>query len=165
MIFKYSILIIPALLVLMHPIRISAQSEEEAILDSVQSFFDGLAERNVDKLSSVLLSDGIFISVREQEGAEWVVRSEAVRMLLESITGREDSLFERMWEPEVLIHGRIAVVWTPYDFYVDKKFSHCGMDAFNMVKTDTGWKIASALYTVERTGCGESPLGPPLFNN
>ena len=25
----------------------------------------------------------------------------------------------------------------------------------------TGWKIAGTTYTVESTGCPESPLGPP----
>jgi hypothetical protein len=53
------------------------------------------------------------------------------------------------------------VVWTPYDFHIDGEFSHCGIDAFNMVRTDEGWKIASIVWTVERTGCENSPLGPP----
>jgi hypothetical protein len=68
---------------------------------------------------------------------------------------------ERMWDPEVRIQGAIAAVWTRYDFHRDGKFSHCGTDAFNLVKTAEGWKIASAMWTVERTGCVPSPLGPP----
>jgi len=51
-------------------------------------------------------------------------------------------------------------VWTPYDFWVDGKFSHCGIDIFDLVKTAEGWKISGATYTVERTGCAASPLGP-----
>jgi hypothetical protein len=65
-----------------------------------------------------------------------------------------------MWDPDVRIHGAIAVVWTRYDFWVDGKFSHCGVDAFDLVKTAEGWRIAGGVYTVERTGCPPSPLGP-----
>ena len=43
----------------------------------------------------------------------------------------------------------IATVWTPYDFWIDGKFSHCGIDAFDLVKTDEGWKIAGGSYTLE----------------
>ena len=58
------------------------------------------------------------------------------------------------------MHGPIASVWTPYDFWVDGKFSHCGIDIFDLVKTAEGWKISGLTYTVERTGCAPSPLGP-----
>jgi hypothetical protein len=44
---------------------------------------------------------------------------------------------------------------------VDGKFSHCGVDAITLVRTDAGWRIASFVYTVEETGCAPSPLGAP----
>ena len=66
---------------------------------------------------------------------------------------------ERMWNPEVRIRGAIATIWTPYDFWTDGKFSHCGIDAFDLVKTDEGWKISGGGYTIEAQ-CDPSPLGP-----
>jgi hypothetical protein len=66
-----------------------------------------------------------------------------------------------MWEPKVMIHQDITVVWTRYDFHRDGKFSHCGIDAFQLVRTNYGWSIAGGTYTVERTDCPERPLGPP----
>ena len=71
------------------------------------------------------------------------------------------SLIERMWDAEVLLHDPIAVVWTPYDFHVGEEFSHCGIDAFSLVRTPQGWKIAGNVLTRETEGCPESPLGPP----
>jgi len=70
-----------------------------------------------------------------------------------------------MWDPNVLIHKEIAVVWAKYDFHREGKFSHCGVDAFNLVKTPEGWKISGIIYTVEKEGCGESPIGPPGKKN
>jgi hypothetical protein len=51
--------------------------------------------------------------------------------------------------PRVLIHNRVAIVWTPYDFYINEKLSHGGVDAVSLLKTADGWKIAGIIYTVE----------------
>jgi hypothetical protein len=65
-----------------------------------------------------------------------------------------------MWDPTVLIHEHLAVVWTPYDIYVDGEFLHCGVDAFTLLETEAGWRIATIAFTMEPTGCEPSPLGP-----
>ena len=51
----------------------------------------------------------------------------------------------------------------PYDFHRDGEFSHCGVDAFTLVRTESGWKISGGVYTVETEGCAPSPLGPPAM--
>ncbi len=56
----------------------------------------------------------------------------------------------KVWDPKILIHKEIAVVWTKYDFHREGKFSHCGVDAFNLIKTPEGWKISGIIYTVEK---------------
>lgn len=45
----------------------------------------------------------------------------------------------------------------------DGKFSHSGVDAFSLVRDETGWRIVGILYTVEPDpdACLED-LGPPL---
>ena len=48
--------------------------------------------------------------------------------------GRPGAYRERYWDPVVHIRGSLAVVWTPYEFWIDGKTSHCGIDAFEMVK-------------------------------
>lgn len=60
---------------------------------------------------------------------------------------------EFYWEPIVHIQDGIAVVWTPYAFDREGKRSHCGIDVFNLVEVDGGWRIASVMYTVEPKGC------------
>jgi hypothetical protein len=55
----------------------------------------------------------------------------------------------------VTIDDNMAVAWVPYAFYVDTTFSHCGVDAVQLVKDASGWKIVSLTDTRRRTGCGE----------
>lgn len=78
----------------------------------------------------------------------------------ERIGASKSGMLERMWNPKVMEQGSIATVWAEYDFHLDGKFSHCGIDSFTMLKTDAGWKIAGLSYTREKT-CAPSPLGPP----
>ncbi len=67
---------------------------------------------------------------------------------------------ERIWNPTVLVHGPIAVVWAEYDFHLNGNLSHCGVDSISLLKTSAGWKISSISDTNETSGCA-SPLGPP----
>jgi len=135
-------------------------SEEEAVLRVVQEFFDTMAARDAEAQRRIMLPEGRFFSVRETEG-EVRLRSFTNAESAAQLAAAQERWLERMWNPKVLVHGRIAVVWTPYDFYRDARFSHCGMDAFNLIKTGDGWKIAGGVYTVEPAGCAPSPLGPP----
>jgi hypothetical protein len=135
-------------------------AEREAIIAVVQRFFDSMATRDVAQAAAVLVSDGRLFSVREEKG-ETVVRSTTIKEYLERMPAGKQRLLERMWNPEVKLHRGIAVLWAPYDFYRDGKFSHCGVDSFDLVKTQAGWQIAGAMFTVERTNCPPSPLGAP----
>jgi hypothetical protein len=62
-------------------------------------------------------------------------------------------LKERMYKPETLVSGDLALVRGRYGFYVDDRFSHCGMNSFHLMRTADGWKIVSAASTIELDGC------------
>ena len=135
--------------------------DEKAVLAAAQQFFDTMASRDVDGAAAVLDPAGDFVSVRWDSDGTPIVRRATVQSYLESLETDSSAYLERMWDAEVRIQGPIAAVWAPYDFHVDGDFSHCGMDAFQLLLTDKGWIVTGATYTVERTGCSASPLGPP----
>lgn len=131
--------------------------DEKAVITIVEQFFHALAAKDSSAARAVMEAEGRFYSVRE----EGTYRTQTHRDFFERIAAEESEFLERMWNPTILIHGRIAVLWTPYDFHRNGEFSHCGVDAFSLIKTQQGWKIAGTVYTVERTGCPKTPLGPP----
>jgi hypothetical protein len=65
-----------------------------------------------------------------------------------------------MWDPLVSRRGSLAVVWAPYEFQLNGKTAHCGIDVFNLVKTEGRWKIAVASWTVEPEACPELKARP-----
>lgn len=131
--------------------------DEKAIITAVEHAFLAMAVKDSAAARAVMLPDGLFFSV----GEDGTIRTQTHQEFFEGLAVATSDLLERMWNPEVFIHGRIALLWAPYDFHRNGEFRHCGVDAFSLIKTQQGWKIAGTIYTVERTGCPESPLGPP----
>ena len=69
---------------------------------------------------------------------------------------------ERGWSPEARVAGGVAMVWYPYDFYLNDAWSHCGVDVFTLVRHERSWRIASLVYSVEQPpACAKHPKGPP----
>jgi hypothetical protein len=138
-------------------VRAEGQSEEKAVLAVVERLFEAMAAHDSGAARAVLIPEGRYFSVREN-GAQVVVGGATHAEFAERLAAGKEAMLERMFEPKVFIHGRIAMVWTPYDFHRNRKFSHCGVDSFSLLKTSEGWKIAGILYTVEPAGCPERPL-------
>lgn len=75
--------------------------------------------------------------------------------------GRRDPIIERGFSPDVRIAGTIAVVWLPYDLYVNNAWSHCGVDVFTLVLVGEHWRIANLTYSIEQPpACRVHPDGP-----
>ena len=62
-------------------------------------------------------------------------------------------LDEVLHDTEVRIDGPLAIVWTYYDFFAGENFSHCGYDAFQLLKVGGEWKIVALADTRRREGC------------
>ena len=132
-------------------------ADKKTIVAVVQKLFDAMAAKDGAAAASVLLPEGRFFVPREGEEPRTFTGKE----FADRVPMEKGTVLERFWDPEVRVRGSIATIRTPYDFWFDGKFSHCGIDAFDLVKTADGWKISGGTYTVERNGCTLSPLGPP----
>lgn len=60
---------------------------------------------------------------------------------------------EIMYDPKVEVSGDWAMVWGRYVFFSGGKLSHCGINQFNLVRTDAGWKIANGASTIDPGDC------------
>jgi len=130
-----------------------------AVVAKVQQFFDAMTERDIAGMRAMLTPEGMFYGYREGPDGLQVMRP-THQQYVDGLANGDRRLIERFWDPQVLLHDRMAVVWTPYDLYVDGTFSHCGIDSFSFLKTDEGWKITGIVFSMEPDNCPESPLGP-----
>lgn len=136
----------------------TSSPDRDAILKTAQAFFDTMTARDVDGARAVLQPQGRFHAMSTRNGKP-DVRAFANEEYFADLKASTNTMRERIWNPDVRIHGLVATMIAPYDFWIDGKLSHCGTDIFDFIKTEEGWKIAGGVYTVE-TQCEPSPLGP-----
>ena len=132
-------------------------AEDADVIETVERFFQAMEERDPDLARSVMREDGQYFAMRP--GAEPQLNRHAD--FIAGLEGPGRIVQERMWDPEVRVHGDIATLWTPYDLYIDGEFSHCGIDAFSLVRETGAWKVAGVIFTAEPEGCPRHPDGPP----
>jgi len=147
------ILIAVAALAVATPALAKPDPEEKAVLVVVQRFFDALGAQDSKTMQEVLLPTGVNTSVATQADGSTKVRQRAVADTWTSAI--DPGLSERIWAPVVSRRGPMATVSAPYEFQKDGKTTHCGIDVFNLVKSDGAWKIASIMWTVEPGACAE----------
>ena len=129
----------------------------DSIIAVVQQFFTAMEARDTAAIRRLFLP-GARLARLEHRPDSSALGSTSIEEFLRQLPGARARLRERMWDPQVLEHMGLAVVWAPYDFRLDDRFSHCGVDAFTLLRTRDGWRITDVAYTVEPTGC---PEGPP----
>lgn len=137
-----------------------AAADRSAVLAVVQRMFDAMSARDTVTLRALLAPGSRFVSIRGDTGAARP-RATSDSAFLRSLGSGTERLLERTSSPVVQLRGPLATVWAPYDFHRNGQRSHCGVDAFTLVRADSTWCVTEVAYTVERTGCPVSPLGPP----
>jgi len=136
---------------------LSPAADEQTPLATVQRLFAAMAAHDATGARALFVPEAVLFSVRP-DGTSSATPYEK---FLERVGSSKDAWLERIWEPKQLEHGAVAIVWAEYDFHLNGKFNHCGIDSFSLLKTSSGWKIAAVSDTRETTGCTPSPLGPP----
>ena len=135
--------------------------DHEAILAVIDKAFAAVASGNPDDWRAIQLAEGMTLSFRpgpEESPEELEMRISNNEDFIADLKPDGHEYVER-WtgEPTVLIRGPIAVVWGEYEFWIDGDFSHCGVDAVDLVKINEEWKIANFMWTVETEGCPTAP--------
>lgn len=131
-----------------------SQSEEAAVKAVIESLFDGMRAKNADQIGAVFSEDAIMQTI-EATGETGVVKAGSVVDFVNGIASLpvEAKLDERIADYEINIDGPMATAWTPYEFYFNDKFSHCGVNSFQLVKMAEGWKIVYIIDTRRKDGC------------
>ncbi|MBM4188947.1 MAG: nuclear transport factor 2 family protein [Gemmatimonadetes bacterium] len=137
-----------------------AQDAKAEVLAVGQSLFDAMAKRDTAAIRRLMFPGAILVAAADDNGTP-APRSSSLEQFIEQIAKIPYTPVERMWNAQVNVSGTIASIWTQYDFHRGAEFSHCGIDAFHLVKTPTGWRINSLIYTLVRERCPKNPAGPP----
>lgn len=127
-------------------------NDADAALAVVNQLFAAMRAKDSAAMQSLFITEGQFVATDRRNGqpARRVFNGESFAKL---IVGTKGLLLERMYKPEVRVNGDLALVWGRYGFYVDERFSHCGLNSFQLLRTAEGWKIVHGASTIELDGC------------
>lgn len=129
-------------------------SEEENVKSAINKLFEGMKKGDSAMVKAVFVDGAVLQTVSsKQEGAPTLVTATLQQFLRAVGTPHTDVWDERIRFDKVLIDGALASVWTPYRFYLNDQFSHCGVNSFQLMKSAAGWKIVYLVDTRRKEGC------------
>jgi hypothetical protein len=134
-----------------------AQTTEAQIIEAkVASFFKDFHNKDSVQLKNYFVKDAHLQSVVTTKEGNKKVTDELVAKFIYSIAHIPDSIafLEKISKPTVSIQKGLAHAWVPYQFYVNNRLSHCGVNSFLFAKLNSGeWKITNIIDTRNRTNC------------
>jgi len=132
---------------------LKAQGPEPEPLQVVRRLFDAMRSRDTAAMRAALHPEARLVSAGTREGVP-VVTTVSPDRWISGVAGAPDGVLdERLRNPVVHIDGGLASVWTEYTFYVGDRLSHCGVDAFHLIRLPEGWRIIDLADTRRRDGC------------
>lgn len=134
----------------------NAQTAEDSIKAAVNKLFTAMKESDVDMMKSAFTDNAVLQTIKETKDGT-TVTSETVDQFAAAIKqiAKGDADEQIVFET-VKIDAALASVWTPYKFYYKGKFSHCGVNSFQLVRSNGVWKIQYIIDTRRRQGCEQN---------
>jgi hypothetical protein len=134
-----------------------AQSAEDSVKAVINKMFDAMRARDGALLQSVFGDSALLQTISRSKEGKTIIRNESIKEFAASVASApKGSLDERISFESVQTDGSLAAVWTPYSFYYNGKFSHCGVNSFQLVRIDGIWKVQYIIDTRRKTNCVEN---------
>ena len=132
------------------------QTAADAVKQSINTLFDGMRKGDSTMLRSVFSKDMVLQSISTNKEGKAVLTTENADAFVKSVGAPHAAIYdERITFGDIKIDGDLASVWAPYKFYLSDKFSHCGVDVFQLMKYADGWKIIYIVDTRRKDNCIE----------
>ena len=146
------LLLLAASLLLLTPAASRAQSDTAQVMAVVRRLFAGMRASDSAMARSTMSSVVRFAEVNTRTTPARI-ETDSVTEWLGGVAHSNHRWDEQIYDVQVRVDGDLAQVWAPYTFYLDRKLSHCGIDAFELLKDAGGWKITQLSDTRRRENC------------
>ena len=137
-----------ALIVFALILSASLQAQNHEIQKVIETFFEAFHAKDSVKLKA-LCNDGMILQSIAENAKGVKLSNEDPKGFFKSIASipKEVVFQEKILNYFIQVDGSLAHAWTPYEFYVNGKLSHKGVNAFTLFKKDNSWKIVHLIDT------------------
>ena len=129
--------------------------DKAAALAVVTQLFTEMAAANPEGILALHTPTSDLAGVFKQRDGKTRYQAINGEAFSKMFTDKTKVMREEMYAPNVEVHGDWAMVWGRYVFFNGDKLSHCGINQFNLVRTEGVWKIANGASTIDPTDCTE----------
>lgn len=135
---------------------LSAQTATDSVKATIQRMFEAMKEADSTKLRSCFADSAIMQTIsRNKEGKE-LVRTDGVEGFVKMVGSIPKGMADERIEFDVVkTDGALGIAWTPYRFYRNGVFSHCGVNSFQLVRMNQRWVIQYIIDTRRKDQCPE----------
>jgi len=131
-------------------------ADTAAVLAVVRGLFDAMRAGDSAHVRASF-APGALLGTARARGGQTVFERDSVGAFVRAVGAPHPVVWdERLRNTAVRVDGPLAAVWTEYAFYAGPRFSHCGVNAFHLARTEPGWRIVALVDTRRRTGCADA---------
>lgn len=125
-----------------------AHAQQNDVENTIKDFFIGFHAKDTVKIKATCHEKLALQSIIEGKTGIKLVEEKASEFFKSFATFPKDLKFEeKILGYSVQVDGAMAHAWTPYEFYVNGKLSHKGVNAFTLFKDNNTWKIIHIIDT------------------
>jgi hypothetical protein len=129
------------------------ETDEAAVLAPINALFAALTARDGQAMLAHVLPEGHVAAAGNRPDGSPVITHHSWAEFAAGIKPGPEAFEERLYNPAIEIDGDIAMVWGRYDFRINGKVSHCGVDHFDLLRTGGQWKILNIIWSRRTTDC------------
>lgn len=127
-----------------------SQSAEDSVKTVINNLFVAMKNSDKDSLKACFADSAILQTITPTGK----IRNESVAAFVEQISKLpKDAADERIRFEIVKTDAALATAWTPYQFFYNGTFSHCGVNSFQLVRLQGAWKIQYLIDTRRKGAC------------
>ena len=133
----------------------SQSTQEKGVKSAIEHFFKGFHNRDTAMMREVLHKDIHMQRIGKNQAGSPALVTESIADFLSSMASLPDTLRieERLLSYNIQTDGDMAHAWTPYEFYLQGEFHHCGVNSFQLLRDPEGWKIVYLIDTRRVEDC------------
>lgn len=132
----------------------NSQSDHKAVKRVVLEVFDAMRASDSIRLKSCFVEKVDMYTAFRHWNGDPILESGDMQKFYTSVGTPHIGIYdERLGEYEIKLDDDLASIWVDYYFFVDDKFSHCGVDFMQLFRTEKGWKIFFISDTRRANNC------------
>ncbi|MFD1604957.1 nuclear transport factor 2 family protein [Flavobacterium artemisiae] len=130
-------------------LALTVRAQKQEVQKTIELFFEGFHQKDSIKIKSVCSDKIILQSISENAVKGNKLNNENSAEFYKSIASIPSTVKfqEKILNYNIQIDGSMARVWAPYEFYLNEKLSHSGVNTFTLFKEKDSWKIIYLIDT------------------